>query len=142
MLKSIESVAGVVIPSGMKMSKYNIPDNHEWQDEQEAKEQQQAWENLASLKEHTVTVLYDKEQEYQTAEKYECLISHSDHLDKPKVLRVATFQNKGNFWRRKDIDDWIDFQDMPMPARKVVADTVGMTVQELTHEERLVDNDE
>lgn len=54
------------------MSKYNIPDDHEWQDEKEAKQQQQEWEDRATLREHTVTVIYDEENEYQSAEKYEC----------------------------------------------------------------------
>jgi len=118
------------------MSKYNIPENHEWQDEKEAEQQQQEWEDRASLNEHTVTVIYDVEQEYQTAEKYECRISHSH--EQPKVLCVYTFQNKGTYWRKNDVEDWIDFQDMPMPARKCVADTLGTTVQELTLDERIV----
>lgn len=118
------------------MSKYDIDDDHEWQDEKEAKQQREEWENRASLGEHTVTVLYDEENEYQSAEKYECHIKHKD--DGPKVLYVVTFRNKGNYWRRLKVDDWIDFHDVPMPARKKVADTLGASVATLTLEERIV----
>jgi len=121
------------------MTKYDIPDNYEWRDEKEAKQQQEEWMNRANVDAHSVTVIYDEEQEYQTAEKYECRISHS--YDDPVVYCVHTFQNKGNYWRKRDVDDWIDFRDMPMPARKCVAETLDMTVQELTADQRLVEQE-
>lgn len=118
------------------MTKYEIDDDHEWQDEKEAKQQQEEWENRASLKEHTVTVIYDEENEYQSSDKYECVITHSH--GEPKVLHVHTFWNKGNYWRQKDVDEWLDFHDIPMPARMKVAETLDTTVSSLTLEERIV----
>jgi len=121
------------------MTKYDIDDDHEWADEKAAKEQQEQWRDLAGLSSHTVEVLYDVEQEYQSAEKFACEITHQG--DTPTVLYAATFKNKGNYWRKLDMDDWLDFQDLPMPARVRVAEVLNRSVSEITPDERLVNPD-
>jgi len=117
------------------MSKYEIPDDHEWSDEQTPPP-----EENAHINSHTVTVIYDEEEEYQTAEKYECHVAHTEP-DPPTVTHVVTFHNKGNYWRRLDVDDWLDFQDIPMEARDLVAEAVGESVARLTPQVRVVNPD-
>jgi len=118
------------------MSKYDISDDHEWSDEKEPET-----DNITSVKSHVVTVIHDVEKEYQSADKYECHISHSDP-NPPTVTHVVTFRNKGNYWRKLDMDDWRDFQDIPLTVRKRVADTVNESVSVLTPKDRIVNPDD
>jgi len=77
---------------------------------------------------------------YQTDRRWTVHVRQG-HRDSPAAIYALEQQNKGNYWRKNDVGNWIDFRDMPMPARKCVADTLDMTVQELTADQRLVEQE-
>ena len=117
------------------MSKYNIPDDHEWSDE---KEQEAPEYPKATLSNHTIEVTLHKSDEYQARKKYECHVSHDQN--NTKVLYVTPHKDKGNYFRR--LDEMLDFHEVPHLVRQRVAKTLGKSIDELTLDERLVNPDD
>jgi len=114
------------------MPKYNVGDNHEWQDEQK----EQSEYPKATLDSHTIQVILHHSEEYQDRTRYDCEIVHG-LPNAPKVLSVTPCKDKGNYFRTMH-DEWVDFHDVPMRVREKVAETLDTTVESLTLDERIV----
>lgn len=117
------------------MSKYDIPDDHEWQDEQERREERMSWADETSLDSFEVSVVHHYGDEWYEKKKYECSISIRDDGTKV-VYNVIPHKFKGNYYREAEFNDWMDFNDVPDPVKQRVAATVGRSVAQLTPEVR------
>lgn len=118
------------------MSKYEIPDDHEWADEK----QQQEPSKLTRVRSHDIEVYHDTEpdpKDNYERERYTLTVSYDDETGDPYVLYAVEHRWKGNYWR--DITDW-DWRDLPDAVRESV--TTALPVEspaELDSGVRLMD---
>lgn len=119
-----------------KQTKYEIPDDHEWADEQEPDEDVQ---DRTSVQSHEVDIIYTVDPNEDMGygrEKYTVHLTHGKDRD-PIALYVLEHRWKGNYWREHTEWDW---RDIPMPVKKRVASIVDCAgVEDLKPERRLVD---
>lgn len=116
------------------MSKYSIPDDHEWADEKE----QQLDHQPVHVDRHEVDVILttDPHEKYGYGrEKYTAHLSHDE--DGATCLYFTEHRWKGNFWR--ETTEW-DWQDVPGLVKRQVAAVVDCDgVDDLDPGHRLVD---
>lgn len=122
-------------------NKYSIPDDHEWEDVEAA------WEDIekrATVDTHEVDVIHQHgDDPMWDRRKYTVHISHSDP-DPPTALYAIPHRFKGNYWREADdMDDWVDWADLPYLVRRKVAQLVACEgIGDLAPNGRLVNPEE
>jgi len=101
--------------------KYEIPDDHEWTDQEEVDEDVL---DRTSVDTHEVSVIYTVDPNEDMGygrEKYTAHLTHGKDRD-PVALYVLESRWKGNYWREKTEWDW---RDIPDPVKRRIADVVA-----------------
>ena len=76
---------------------------------------------------------------YQTDKKWTVQVQRSNHDDHLTAIYAVQHQNKGTYWREGDwSEDIVDFVDLPMKARRRVAEVLNRELSEITPDEPLL----
>lgn len=121
------------------MSKYSIPDDHEWADEQT----EDFTESPVSVESHKVEIVHTTDPTEDMGygrDKYTVHIVNDDDRERaPFALYATKWRWKGNFWRETLQVDW---RDLPNVVQRRVASTVACaSVAALDSGTRLIDEE-
>lgn len=121
------------------MNKYNIPDDHEWADEQT----EDFTESPVTVKSHDVDIIHtiDPTEDYGYGrDKYTVHITNDNERERsPYALYATKHRWKGNFWRETLEVDW---RDLPNVVQRRVASVVACKgVADLDSGSRLIDKE-